>query len=434
MRATRLPRPGAVRSARCRTAVTEVLREHVDAAASWPDSAVPSFTHALRMRCCSRSVTSAVGSSRRATHACDTYACDHDHPTLMLRVCLTMRRDEAKHVVVDGSNIATEGRTRAEPCAARRSRARVPRGIPVRNGHRRRRRDVRSSHRCEGRAALRRSRRSTASWSRRRPARSVAATRSCSQIADRRTPTCSRTTRSRSSTASTRGCSTRVGLIGGKPVTGVGWVFVLRRPVRGPTSRDRGRDAAPRPPKKTAKAPQDARCDRRPKRQGHEGRDRRPRAARGDTPGRPRMPQPVAAPAPQRASAPAEPINEQMRVRLVRRRPSRRHHVDGRRRSLLVARRVRPCRRRAVLRAARERSGIHHRAARARYSLSARRRPFVVQRFDPARRGIDVVPDGCGPPSPKAAAMPPRRSHRRPVTRNRRRGGARVTCSQEGCA
>src|SRR3954452_4168276 len=42
-------------------------------------------------------------------------------------------------------------------------------------------------------------------------------------------------------------------LIGGKPVTNVGWVFVLRAPVRGPTSRRAVRDAR-KPPTKAATA------------------------------------------------------------------------------------------------------------------------------------------------------------------------------------
>src|SRR3954470_1766685 len=47
-------------------------------------------------------------------------------------------------------------------------------------------------------------------------------------------------------------------LIGGKPVTNVGWVFVLRAPVRGPTSRRAVRDArktTPKTPAKKATAP-----------------------------------------------------------------------------------------------------------------------------------------------------------------------------------
>src|SRR3954471_2099772 len=44
-------------------------------------------------------------------------------------------------------------------------------------------------------------------------------------------------------------------LIGGKPVTNVGWVFVLRAPVRGPTSRRAVRDARKPPAKESAKEP-----------------------------------------------------------------------------------------------------------------------------------------------------------------------------------
>src|SRR3954447_7917331 len=43
-------------------------------------------------------------------------------------------------------------------------------------------------------------------------------------------------------------------LIGGKPVTHVGWVFVLRAPVRGPASRRSMREAK-KPAKKTPAAP-----------------------------------------------------------------------------------------------------------------------------------------------------------------------------------
>ena len=62
-----------------------------------------------------------------------------------------------KHVVVDGSNIATEGR--APPSLRQLDEAvqRVPRGAPRRQRHRRRRRDLRSSHRRRRARGVRRS-------------------------------------------------------------------------------------------------------------------------------------------------------------------------------------------------------------------------------------------------------------------------------------
>ena len=80
-------------------------------------------------------------------------------------------------------------------------------------------------------------RRSPASSSRRRPAPSAEATRSSCRSPTAPTPSCCRTTRSRSSTASTRGCSTRVASSAASRCPGVGWVFLLRTPVRGPASR-----------------------------------------------------------------------------------------------------------------------------------------------------------------------------------------------------
>ena len=135
MRATRLVRPGAGSYAlEVEPGAFEVgLRAGRRCAPRDPTTSVPSFTHALRMRCCRRSVTSSV----RSIHARARvgWACCGDCSRRRIPRCtacnwLTCTTGmTVKHVVVDGSNIATEGRTAAQLAAARRGGARVPRGV-----------------------------------------------------------------------------------------------------------------------------------------------------------------------------------------------------------------------------------------------------------------------------------------------------------------
>ena len=78
----------------------EVGRRKSTLRVSWPDSAVPSLTQALRIRCWRRSVTSPVTSVVVNARSGD-----------MPRACLTSPTCLPADVVVDGSNLATEGRT-----------------------------------------------------------------------------------------------------------------------------------------------------------------------------------------------------------------------------------------------------------------------------------------------------------------------------------
>ena len=128
-------------------------------------------------------------------------------------------------------------------------------------------------------------------------------------------------------------------LIGGKPVPGVGWIFSLRRPVRGIVSRKTTQRA-----KKEDKAEKEVRA-------GDRGGDRR------------RAHQPDAAGAgvgaggrggkPTTETTEPEAVNQPGAVPPVRHRPPPRHRGRGARRRVLVARRVRRRRRRPLLRAAR---------------------------------------------------------------------------------
>src|SRR4051812_12645237 len=148
MRASRLARPGCG-SARTRSrpgpSNTDVRRSALRA--SWPDSALPSFTHALRMSPWSSSVTSPAMSSVNSLIGAPCHSAGPERQratgqsasgrrraekgavlngSLALRArsgaqrreirdvprkgWLTVRDMTPKHVVVDGSNIATEGR------------------------------------------------------------------------------------------------------------------------------------------------------------------------------------------------------------------------------------------------------------------------------------------------------------------------------------
>ena len=142
-------------------------------------------------------------------------------------------------------------------------------------------------------------------------------------------------------------------LVGGKPVPGVGWVFLLRTPVRGPVSRravqeaERGQGASrrsswgrgsqgdTRPPTKPAQGRTRRRSDGQDQRTDGQttASDRRPlsrRAAADDGSG-----------ARKRARQPLEPLNEPLAVHRVRRQASGRFDRRRRGRTVLVARRVR---------------------------------------------------------------------------------------------
>ncbi len=98
----------------------------------------------------------------------------------------------------------------AEPRAARRSGGRVRRRVPARLVHRGGRRDVRSPDQRRRRRPPSKRPSSRGSSSHRPPARSAAATPSCSRSRTAPTRWSSPTTRSRSSTDSTTGCSRKV--------------------------------------------------------------------------------------------------------------------------------------------------------------------------------------------------------------------------------
>ena len=133
---------------------------------SLPDSAVPSLTHALRIRCCSSSVTSAVGSSMRGT-----VGGADDRPSAA--GWLTDGRPWLAPCPGTSSSTARTSPPKAARCRASSSSTRPCRAFMTENpdahGHRRRRRHVRPSHR-RGRASRRSRRRSSpASSCRRRP-------------------------------------------------------------------------------------------------------------------------------------------------------------------------------------------------------------------------------------------------------------------------
>ena len=191
-------------------------------------------------------------------------------------------------------------------------------------------------------------------------------------------------------------------LIGGKPVPNVGWVFVFRAPVRGrPAVADADarkttkRPAAPLTPMtRPAKAGRAAKTGtrgtqpprRRPRRRPRGEKATRKKAAAGreregkkaatdEAPKRLCVPVPPKQPRPERWFTPASPPIERQsrtdqrptRLSSVRRRPSDRHHRRRHRRSVRIARRVRPCRRRAVLRPPPRAGGSPPRSAPARY-------------------------------------------------------------------
>jgi hypothetical protein len=185
-------------------------------------------------------------------------------------------------------------------------------------------------------------------------------------------------------------------LIGGKPVAGVGWVFVLRAPVRGPTSRRSVRDA--RQPSKKAAAPTKA---SKPERSSAKPKATKP--AMSTTIG----PQATGARKAQspdadkrsgrrRSGTTVPPLNEPM--------PYAAFVIDhplGTQVSGIVDRfsshgayvRMGDAQGYVPLKAL---GDPPPRSAREVFTLGETR-DFVVHRFDPQRRGIDVVPAGARP-------------------------------------
>ena len=148
-----------------------------------------------------------------------------------------------EHLVVDGSNIATEGRT--APSLAQLDDA-VHRVHPATTTSTTSwswstRPSPTASMTPSAPSSKRPS--SPVSCSRLPPEPSGAVTRSCCRSPTAPGPPSCPTTPSRSSTRPTTGSSTTDRLWGGKPVPGVGWVFVPRVPVKGPVSRRAFRDA-----------------------------------------------------------------------------------------------------------------------------------------------------------------------------------------------
>ena len=217
-------------------------------------------------------------------------------------------------------------------------------------------------------------------------------------------------------------------LIGGKPVAGVGWVFVLA--LAGPRRRRSRRvDAAER--RRRRKASGEGRTRRSPRRRSRRRRGAAPKAAataktarRGGD--RRHAPAPTAASTARRQRrSDEEPARGRRRGggghgapdRSTSRWPSSPSsattrsgsEVDGDRRSLLVTRRVRGRRRRAVLRAAAPRWPILPPKSAKELLSVGDTRSFVVESFDSPRRSIDLAMPGLGTIARPTAAAGPRR-------------------------
>ena len=182
-------------------------------------------------------------------------------------------------------------------------------------------------------------------------------------------------------------------LIGGKPVPNVGWVFVLRAPVRGPTSRRSVRDAR----KTTSTTTSATTAKKEPVRQKAAAL-KTPKPAAKPAAKASLAPSPVAKttesrPRRRRSTAHGEPINDQMVYAafvvdhpvgavvdgVVDRFSSHGAYVHVGEAQCYVP--------------LRELGDPPPRSAREVLNLGETR-PFTVQRFDPVRRGIDVVPVG----------------------------------------
>src|SRR5580765_7893847 len=102
-------------------------------------------------------------------------------------------------------------------------------------------------------------------------------------------------------------------LIGGKPVTNVGWVFVLRAPVRGPASRRSVRDARKSTPKDapTKETAKKATPLKTPRPSAAKSAAPKP-AAKASLASAPAAPKPEQRPRRRRDSSHGEPINDQL--------------------------------------------------------------------------------------------------------------------------
>ena len=238
MRATRLG-PAGVRlvasrgRARCPRGR---LRGRRRCAISCPDSAVPSFTQRVADELLEE-LGDLAGRCRRPCQALlgDRYApiCGArgwltERPRWLTQNARRRRRLEHRH----------RRPLAAEPGPARRGRARLLRGASPTT------RSPSWSTPPSGTASTspsaptfeeadRRRRAPVA----RRPAPSVGATPSCCGSPTRPAPRCCPTTRFQEFHGEYDWLFDEGRLIGGKPVPGVGWIFVLRSPVRGPKSR-----------------------------------------------------------------------------------------------------------------------------------------------------------------------------------------------------
>src|SRR4051812_3715996 len=188
-------------------------------------------------------------------------------------------------------------------------------------------------------------------------------------------------------------------LIGGKPVANVGWVFVLRAPVRGPASRRSVRDARKSTATPTKKDATKAKAA--PLKTPKVGAKPAAKATLAAAPvaktsdSRPRR---------RRSSAHGDPINDQLVYAafvvdhpvgslvdgVVDRFSSHGAYVHVGEAQCYVP--------------LRELGDPPPRSAREVLNLGETR-PFTVQRFDPARRGIDVVPAG-GPLAKSESGIP----------------------------
>ena len=147
----------------------------------------------------------------------------------------------SRHVIVDGSNLATEGRSL--PSLAQLDQAvreflgenpddLVTVVVDASFGHRIDPSEV---------APCSRRRRRRGSSSRRRRAPSAAGTPSCSRIAEKTGATVLSNDSFQEFHGEHDWLFDKGRLIGGKPVPGVGWIFTPRTPVRGPKSREASR-------------------------------------------------------------------------------------------------------------------------------------------------------------------------------------------------
>jgi hypothetical protein len=212
-------------------------------------------------------------------------------------------------------------------------------------------------------------------------------------------------------------------LIGGKPVPGIGWIFATRAPVRGAKSRMVTRAAKKKAGKKASPAPTAPAQPPAPTKRGRKKAAARPRAAASGPPPVPTRPPPGRPPAGgrRRGASVAEPVNEGLAfVEFISEHPigstvegqvmaftSHGAHVE-----------VGPVRCYVPLR------GLGDPPPRAAREVLGRGevRTFVVQALDAPRRGIDLAlpgfeqleappPDLVPPPAPR----PGRRTRARPV-------------------